>query len=152
LPGGVNGGITLHAGAGFFASSQAAVINAPISLDADVTIRNLGAKPGTLQVPGGLRLTDIELHGHQLTLDDTAAIDIGGVISSLGGGGSIRASATGTPSTVAFGGDNSYQGDTEIDGGTVIARGPHPFGPGSASLKLSNNATLAFPNGGNFVI
>ena len=120
----------------------------------------LGSATGPLSVAGGL----LDLHGYSLSV---GALNGGGTIDSLSGGGALTAgcgNASGTFSGViqntvgslsmtktgsgllVLSGSNTYSGPTTINGGTLqVGNGGSGESIGNtAYASLSNNATLAF--------
>ena len=109
-------------------------INSDLQANNDITVRNNNSGVLTLNV-------DLDNGGNTILFDGTgnAASENG----SISGTGDLVKNDAGT---LTLAGNNTYTGNTDINGGTVILANDNALGSTSAGTDLANGATLALTN------
>lgn len=119
---------------GYFSMGQSPVFNVtgasvPSVISADLTVRD-GANGIMFNVTHGTAATDLTISGNLRTASS------GGI--TINGSGIVQFS----------GPNNTYTGNTTINGGTLIVSGPHATGSGAGSVTLADNvALIVYANG-----
>jgi autotransporter-associated beta strand protein len=124
--GGTTGHVTVRDGAvlGVWGDRTLAT---PVTLEAGSTLRALGGGAGNWTGP--------------ITLTGAATVDLSGQAKTISGGISGPGKLTKTGgNTLTLSANNSYTGDTTIEGGTLAL--DHPFLADASSLHITSGATL----------